>query len=66
MALGADLVARAFLLLAGKQLTPEEAQAKSELLGSKQELLTNLVVREGVFRDEAELRDLLTFTPPPL
>jgi len=59
MALGADLVARAFLLLAGKQLTPEEAQAKSELLGSKQELLANLVVREGVFAQEEESRKLL-------
>jgi len=66
MALGSDLVARTFLLLAGRELTPEEAQEKAEVLGSKQELLTNLVVREGVFRDEAELRDLLTFTPPPL
>ena len=34
MTLGADLVTRAFLLLAGKQLTPEEAMAKAELLGS--------------------------------
>jgi len=59
MALGADLVARAFLLLSGRQLSPEEAEAKAELLESKQELLAHLVLRAGVFEKEPELRELL-------
>ena len=55
MALGADMVTRAFLLLIGTQLSAEEAQGLAELLGSKQELLAHLVVRKDAFKNAPEL-----------
>ena len=57
--LGGDVVARAFALLAGHDLSPEAAAAKAALLGSKQELLAFLLVRENVWAHEDGLRALL-------
>ncbi len=59
MPLGADVVTRAFALLAGRDLDPAEAAAKAAALGSKQELLAYLVVRQGVLAQEPALREIL-------
>lgn len=55
----ADFVKRSFRLLKGQTLSEEDAQAKADLLETKQELLAHLIVRAKAFEGEEKLKESL-------
>jgi hypothetical protein len=54
-----DLVTSAFSMLAGQQLTPTQAKDYVDLLGSREELIAHLALKQHVFDANPDLKAAL-------